>query len=106
MKEKTACGIVRKLLFCSYLFYDLSRVSAVSSPARQNRPRIRKMFMTPTAIPCEQEEAIVLPLFLMHRQAFSPLFLINKICKTRPLFSGEINYVIEKRRFKDNYGKA
>ncbi|AWK45145.1 hypothetical protein RZ52_02820 [Bacillus velezensis] len=63
MKEKTACGIVRKLLFCSYLFYDLSRVSADSSPARQNRPRIRKTFMTPTAVPCEQEEAIVPPLF-------------------------------------------
>lgn len=48
----------------------------------------------------------MLPLFLMHRQAFSPLFLTNKICKTIALFSGEINYVIEKRRFKDNYGKA
>ncbi|WP_339075938.1 hypothetical protein [Bacillus velezensis] len=62
--------------------------------------------MTPTAIPCEQEEAIALPLFLMHRQAFSPLFLTNKICKTRALFSGEINYVFLEREVSDDYGKA
>ncbi|OYD10345.1 hypothetical protein CHR37_18645 [Bacillus velezensis] len=74
MKEKTACGIVRKLLFCSYLFYDLSRVSAVSSPARQNRPRIRKMFMTPTAVPSEQEEAIVLPPFFDAPSGFFSAF--------------------------------
>ncbi|AHZ14546.1 hypothetical protein V529_05200 [Bacillus velezensis SQR9] len=35
---------------------------------RGKTARIRKTFMTPTAIPCEQEEAIVL------LQAFYPLF--------------------------------
>ncbi|AVB10220.1 hypothetical protein C3438_12305 [Bacillus velezensis] len=60
--------------FCSYLFYDLPRVSAGSSPARQNRPRIRKTFMTPTAIPCEQEEAIVLPLFFDAPSGFFSAF--------------------------------
>jgi hypothetical protein len=60
--------------------------------------------MTPTAVPCEQEEAIVLPPFFDAPSGFLSAFLINKICKTRPLFSGEINYVFLQREVSDDYG--
>ncbi|CCF04042.1 hypothetical protein BACAU_0508 [Bacillus velezensis CAU B946] len=46
------------IFFMTFPGFQRSRL-----PRGQNRPRIRKTFRTPTAIPCEQEEAIVLPLF-------------------------------------------